>query len=42
MFSNRVDAGRQLARSLQHLRGPDTVVLGLPRLSLPGSKQLVR
>lgn len=35
MFSNRVDAGRQLARSLQHLRGPDTVVLGLPRGGVP-------
>lgn len=35
MFSNRVDAGRQLARSVEHLRGPDTVVLGLPRGGLP-------
>ncbi|MGH3363080.1 MAG: phosphoribosyltransferase family protein [Nocardioidaceae bacterium] len=35
MFSNRVDAGRQLARSLQHLCGPDTVVLGLPRGGVP-------
>jgi putative phosphoribosyl transferase len=26
-----VDAGRQLARCLGHLRGPDLVVLGLPR-----------
>jgi putative phosphoribosyl transferase len=35
MFSNRVDAGRRLARSLEHLRGPDTVVLGLPRGGVP-------
>jgi len=35
MFSNRVDAGRRLARSLQHLRGPDIVVLGLPRGGVP-------
>jgi putative phosphoribosyl transferase len=31
MFIDRVDAGRQLARRLGHLRGPDLVVLGLPR-----------
>jgi putative phosphoribosyl transferase len=31
MFDDRADAGRQLARLLGHLRGPDLVVLGLPR-----------
>jgi putative phosphoribosyl transferase len=30
-FTDRTDAGRQLARRLQHLRGTDVVVLGLPR-----------
>lgn len=31
MFVDRADAGRQLASRLTHLRGPDLVVLGLPR-----------
>ena len=35
MFANRVDAGRQLGRRLQHLKGPDVVVLGLPRGGVP-------
>jgi putative phosphoribosyl transferase len=35
MFANRVDAGRQLVKSLEHLRGPETVVLGLPRGGVP-------
>lgn len=35
MFRNRTDAGRQLAANLTHLRGPDTVVLGLPRGGVP-------
>jgi putative phosphoribosyl transferase len=30
-FRNRPDAGRQLAEVLAHLRGPEVVVLGLPR-----------
>jgi putative phosphoribosyl transferase len=30
-FADRVDAGRQLAPLLTQLRGPDVVVLGLPR-----------
>ncbi|WP_049578095.1 phosphoribosyltransferase family protein [Streptomyces sp. SBT349] len=35
IFADRSDAGRHLARSLAHLRGPDTVVLGLPRGGVP-------
>jgi putative phosphoribosyl transferase len=35
MFANRADAGRQLARAVEHLRGPDTAVLGLPRGGVP-------
>jgi len=31
LFQNRQDAGRRLARELMSLRGPDVVVLGLPR-----------
>lgn len=31
LFRNRQDAGRRLARELMSLRGPDVVVLGLPR-----------
>lgn len=31
LFRNRQDAGRHLARELRPLRGPDVVVLGLPR-----------
>ena len=35
MFANRADAGRRLARAVEHLRGSDTVVLGLPRGGVP-------
>ncbi|MBV9143170.1 MAG: phosphoribosyltransferase [Pseudonocardiales bacterium] len=31
MFTDRADAGRRLGQRLQHLRGADVVVLGLPR-----------
>ncbi len=34
-FKDRVDAGRQLARRLESLRGQDVVVLGLPRGGVP-------
>ena len=34
-FVDRADAGRQLARRLQHLRGTDVTVLGLPRGGVP-------
>jgi putative phosphoribosyl transferase len=35
MFRDRRDAGRQLAQSLRRYRGPDTIVLGLPRGGVP-------
>ena len=34
-FADRVDAGRQLAEQLAHLRDEDVVVLGLPRGGVP-------
>jgi putative phosphoribosyl transferase len=34
-FDDRVDAGRQLAKRLESLRGRDVVVLGLPRGGVP-------
>lgn len=34
-FSDRTDAGRQLAARLEHLRGEPVVVLGLPRGGVP-------
>ncbi len=34
-FSDRADAGQRLAKRLEHLRGADVVVLGLPRGGVP-------
>ncbi|MCQ4119776.1 phosphoribosyltransferase [Rhodococcus tibetensis] len=34
-YTSRADAGRRLAASLEHLRGSDLVVLGLPRGGVP-------
>jgi putative phosphoribosyl transferase len=42
VFANRDDAGRQLARRLQHLRGQPVVVLGLPRGGVPVAAQVAR
>jgi putative phosphoribosyl transferase len=35
IFTDRVEAGRELARELEYLRGHDIVVLGLPRGGVP-------
>jgi putative phosphoribosyl transferase len=42
VFANRDDAGRQLARRLEHLRGQPLVVLGLPRGGVPVAAQVAR
>ncbi|MFE0648646.1 phosphoribosyltransferase family protein, partial [Streptomyces sp. NPDC059534] len=39
-FSDRTDAGRQLAARLDHLKGRDVVVLGLPRGGVPVAAQV--
>jgi putative phosphoribosyl transferase len=39
-FRDRTEAGRLLAKRLEHLRGPDTVVLGLPRGGVPVAAQV--
>jgi putative phosphoribosyl transferase len=41
-FADRTDAGRQLAGRLQHLRGADVVVLGLPRGGVPIAFEVAR
>ena len=40
MFSDRVDAGQRLAKLLEHLKGEDLVVLGLPRGGVPLAFQI--
>ena len=35
LFADRQDAGRRLARALDHLRGKDAIVLALPRGGVP-------
>lgn len=42
MFSDRRDAGRQLARLVGHLTGPKTIVLGLPRGGVPVAAEIAR
>src|SRR5450756_688428 len=41
-FTDRVDAGRRLATRLQHLRGDEVVVLGLPRGGVPVAYEVAR
>jgi putative phosphoribosyl transferase len=41
-FRDRVDAGQQLAGRLRHLRGPQLVVLGLPRGGVPVAAEVAR
>ena len=41
-FADRADAGRQLAASLEHLRGEPVVVLGLPRGGVPVALEVAR
>jgi putative phosphoribosyl transferase len=42
MFDDRLDAGRQLAARLCHLRGEPVVVLGLPRGGVPVAAEVAR
>jgi predicted phosphoribosyltransferase len=41
-FSDRVDAGRQLAQRLEEYRGPNTLVLGIPRGGVPVAAEVAR
>lgn len=41
-FTDRADAGRQLATRLEHLRGQPVVVLGLPRGGVPVALEVAR
>ncbi len=41
-FTNRTQAGQRLAAQLEHLRGTDVVVLGLPRGGVPVAYQVAR
>ena len=42
LFANRVDAGWQLGDRLEHLRGDDVVVVGLPRGGVPVAFQVAQ
>jgi putative phosphoribosyl transferase len=42
MFANRAEAGRRLATSLERLKGPDIIVLGLPRGGVPVAYEVAK
>lgn len=42
VFADRVDAGRQLATRLEHLRAENVVILGLPRGGVPVAAEVAR
>ena len=42
LFADRADAGRRLAERVDHLRGTDVVVLGLPRGGVPVASEVAR
>jgi putative phosphoribosyl transferase len=42
LFTDRADAGRQLARLLAGFRGTDVIVLGLPRGGVPVAAEVAR
>jgi putative phosphoribosyl transferase len=42
LFKDRADAGRQLADRLEHLRGEDLVILGLPRGGVPVAYEVAK
>ena len=42
VFDDRAEAGRLLGRRLEHLRGEDVVVLGLPRGGVPVAFEVAR
>ncbi|WP_436117544.1 phosphoribosyltransferase [Phyllobacterium sp. LjRoot231] len=42
MFEDRVDAGEQLAKALNHYRNRDVVVLALPRGGVPVAAEIAR
>ncbi len=42
LFTDRADAGRQLAARLEHLRGEPVAVLGLPRGGVPVALEVAR
>ncbi|MFD0163954.1 phosphoribosyltransferase family protein [Streptomyces decoyicus] len=42
LFTDRADAGQRLAEALQHLRGEEPIVLGLPRGGVPVAFHVAR